>query len=246
MQHVDPQTLRIEFSQSAEARRILRFQRQEQKRMRHERIDAVEQLADDFVTLAQTAIAATAEQITALDDKLTHYEALTTAEIMRLQEQLDTLLEQRDDMLAKATVLPDGRRVFKSEDGLRVIDEHGMEIGIETIDPRSIDDLKPRWEAYSGILDSIDDRRQRLTELHEFQTKLDDIRERFDKGEITADELKTLEKELERSVPLSLRARDIALNIEEVPAKATPEFTAAASNKINLDTLELDAPVLGS
>ena len=172
--------------------------------------------------LTQLVVEATAKDIAAFDTKLTHYENLTTAEIMRLQEQLVVLLGKREEMLANAHVLPDGRRVFKTEDGTQVFDEHGNEVGSDVIDPNDIDNSRPSWEVFSSNEGKIQAFEKQLTEMQEFQTRLDDIRERFDKGNITADELKTLEKELERSVPLSLRARDTALNVEEIPAKTTP------------------------
>lgn len=245
MEHVDPQSLRIEFSRRVEIDRLRLFQRRQRAHMEEKQRHTEDRIEDEEL-LAQFVVEATAKDIAAFDTKLTHYEALTTAEIMRLQGQLDSLMQQRNDMLEKAFVLPDGRRVFRTADGTQVFDEHGVEVGSDIINPSDIGGGRPTWEAYSSNEQKIESAEKQLTEMQEFQTKLDDIRERFDQGEITAEQLKTLETELERSVPLSLRARDTALNIKEAPANATPVFTAAASNNINLDTLELDAPGLGS
>lgn len=41
---------------------------------------------------------------------------------------LERVQEDLRIMVDKAYVLPDGRRVFKTEDGMRVFDEHGEEI----------------------------------------------------------------------------------------------------------------------
>lgn len=247
MERVDPQSLRIEFSRRVEVDKLRLFQHRQ-----HELLEQKQQhvedriMEDDFWALAQIIVEAAAKDIAAFDTKLTHYEALTTAEIMRLQEQFDDLIMQRDEMLERAYILPDGRRVFKTEDGLRVFDEDGNEVDHDLVDPDLIESSRPTWEKFSGVVNMIAKTEQQLQELHEFQSKLDDIRERFDQGEITAEELKTLEKELERSVPLSLRAHDTALNIEDTPANATPEFTAAANivNKVDINNLELDVPDL--
>ena len=47
---------------------------------------------------------------------------------------------------SQAYLLPDGRRVFKTEDGSRVFDEHSIEV--TDFDPETIEDWRPRREAF--------------------------------------------------------------------------------------------------
>ncbi|MEM1163508.1 MAG: hypothetical protein AAGJ28_21455, partial [Pseudomonadota bacterium] len=63
-----------------------------------------------------------------------------------VQARIDALLEG-------AFIMPDGRRVFKSEDGQRVYDEFGKEVGRDGIDPDLIPDGLPAWESYEAETD---------------------------------------------------------------------------------------------
>lgn len=238
-------SLRHEFSHEAEHERKLRDWLREQRRQQKiQRQEDAEQAEAELLTIGQAAIEATFEEIAAFDAKLTKYEALTIEEINFLRDRLDALMEERQRLLDNAHVLADGTRVFKTEDGTKVFDQHGNEIGRDVVDPAEIGNDKPSWETWKSVNEEISATDNQLNAAHDFQSKLDDIRERFDRGDITKDELKELESELEKSVPLSLRTREVELQLDDARPEAKPEFAAAAQNKVNIDTLELDAPSL--
>ena len=108
-------------------------------------------------------------------------------------------------MLDRAHVLPDGRRVFETEDGQRVIDENGQEVSPDVITPEEIADSRPRAETY---LEAWAEEQRLLSErdeLIDYQREVDAARERLDDGTLTAQELQDLEATLEANMPAVLR-----------------------------------------
>ena len=118
--------------------------------------------------------------------------------------QLKSLTIIFDQALSRAHRLEDGRRVFKTEDGQRVFDEFGTELDRETIDPNTIDDNAPRWEAYQPLMLEEARLEAQRASLIEFQDKLDDARERSSQEDFTVEELESLEAELEADMPPSV------------------------------------------
>ena len=111
-----------------EARRDDRRQeafRREQRRLREqaeERREQAESRAEDADLLVATAIA-TSEEIARVTAKLDRYDVATIEALQLNEEQLAAVQAEIDHLLLEAHVLPDGRRVFKTEDGTRVFDE---------------------------------------------------------------------------------------------------------------------------
>lgn len=246
MSNFDVHNLRREFLKRSERRQERRkqYQIRQQSERRAKLAEQAEAAESEFLALGQVAIEASSEAITLFENDLSTYEALTVEEIMRLQSQLDALLEEREALLANTHVLPDGRRVFKTLDGQRVFDEHGVEVGRDVIHPDMIGDDKTRHEAFLQNGSAIERTRQRLDSMHEFKGELDGIRDELGDKPITVERLEELRERLESSAPVEIRLRKIEMDGGIMPPKAALEFTAAASNGINLDTLEIDAPGL--
>ena len=156
--------------------------------------------------------------------RLVTYDTKTVEALIDNQEALDRVRERLDDLLGKAHVLPDGRRVFKTMDGQRVFDEHGQEMKADAVDPSSIDDRKPRWETFKA---DVDERRRLVEErqgLIDYQAKLDETRDRLDKGDITNGDLDDMKGDLERAMPDTVR-RKLGMEGENrttAPAAAGP------------------------
>lgn len=87
---------------------------------------------------AMTGLLASDRQITAFRVKLDRYDEKTVEALMENRVALEEVQKRLDDMLGKAHVLPDGRRVFKTQDGTRVFDETGLELKADVIDPNAI------------------------------------------------------------------------------------------------------------
>jgi len=173
---------------------------QERKEKQEERAEKTDL---DLATAVEMTIAAEV-QIEAFHEKLDKYDEATVRALMENQEALELVREQMGRLLDRAHVLEDGRRVFKTEDGLRVFDEFGTELDRETIDPNTIDDNAPRWEAYQPLMLEEARLEAQRESLIEFQSKLDDARERSSQEDFTVEELESLEAELEADMPPSV------------------------------------------
>ena len=181
----------------AAARRIA--QHLERQRARQQERDDQQEDLNRFVDqVVGMVIDAQQAQIKARLDTLA--EANTKA-LLRNSEEMEAAQERLKEILTHALVLPDGRRVFRTEDGTRVIDEHGQEVLPEIVDPASIGDERPTWEEFereSQNLDRLEAERERLLEQQE---QIDQAREDFDEGNLSAAELDALEADLGPPAP---------------------------------------------
>lgn len=194
------QTSRDEFKRSAAWRREqhFMFEKRVKDRKREEREDRVESDISDF---AGAVMMATDEQIAEFTLQLDHYDEATVKALYENEQALDAVKERIEDMLARAYVLPDGRRVFKTEDGLRVFDENGTELDASVIDPDQIEDYRPRWEAFHPETDLRDSLIKERSEILKFQEHLVDARDRIAEGDLTVDDLDELEAGLKADAP---------------------------------------------
>lgn len=188
----------------AEVQRLKWFIAAKDEQERKEKQEERAEKTDLDLATAVEMIIATEIQIKAFHEKLDKYDEATTRALMENQEALELVREQMDRLLDRAHVLEDGRRVFKTEDGLRVFDEFGTKLDRETIDPDTIDDNAPRWEAYQPLMLEEARFEAQRESLIEYQDKLDDARERSSQEGFTARELEALEAELEADMPPSV------------------------------------------
>lgn len=165
--------------------------------------------AADFQTalgLILVAVVGPAEMQRIAERLAEHQEAVIEA-LQDNRDELDTSEERLEDLLGQAHVLEDGRRVFKTEDGLRVFDESGVELSPATVDARDIEEWRPRAETY---LDELDDNvalRQQQQELLDYQSRLDAARTWIDEGSnLTQDEYDDLSDLLDNA-PMAVRTR---------------------------------------
>lgn len=171
---------------------------QEQKVQKQERAEGA---LEDF-----GAAMIVAEEIELQEFKadLDLYDEATVKAIIENRDILERLILERDTLLARAYVLEDGTRVFKSEDGEHVYDESGNHVAEEIIDPEQIPDHHPKAEPYLQALDSIKKHEAIQHNLHDYQAKLDEARERTSSGEMTQQELEDYRDELKRAIPIEV------------------------------------------
>lgn len=166
---------------------------------------AEDKLEGDILAFAAETVMAVQMQIEAFEKKLDTYDHATVQALMENRSALDAIRAQMDILLAEAYVMEDGRRVFKTEDGTQVFDEHGIEVSADEVDFDSITADRPSWESYEPYL--MDEQRlvQEQTELLEFQKKLDDARETLDGEDITEADLAEIEAGFAETVPASVK-----------------------------------------
>ena len=176
-------SLSREFGGRSQAAVFHRFQQmQRDDRKRREREDKVEDSGSDLLDMAGVIVSSA--EINAFRLEIDSYQTATIEGLYANETALALIRAQKEELLMRAHVLSDGRRVFKSEDGIRVLDEFGEELDGSIIDPDEIDNSRPYWEIYEPIFDEESRWVQERAELLDYQTKLDDAQERLDAGEI--------------------------------------------------------------
>lgn len=201
-----------------------------------------EQSEEALLDFAVAVIVATEIEIQTFQSKLDTYDEATVIALMENQELLDAVNERIADMLSRAYILEDGRRVFKTEDGKRVFDEHGEQIDEAIIHPDVIADDKPTWEAFSKSQDERATLLQEREGLIEYQEKLDDARESSNADSFTKEELDELEAELEADMPQAI-AKHIS-GMEAVTAVGLKTEFKTPGSPVNETTPVVSSPLL--
>lgn len=244
MDSAQTRSWRIEFARSAARRREQdRFLREADERRKDKNESG--RLDEDFFEFAVSAMLASADDIEQLHAALDRYDALTVEALMENQKALDASRGRIESMLGRAYVLPDGRRVFKTADGLRVFDEHGTELGADDIDPDAIEDWRPRYEQFAEEVAQEQALKTEREKLIEFQERIEAARQHLQSDEdLTKADLADIEAGLDASMPLAV-ARKLP-GFEEAPAlDPARDFGAAAGLAPHLADLKLDMPEFG-
>lgn len=223
-------TARDEFARSAAWRREQdRFARDVDER-RKDRRD-VDRAEDEFLEFAASAIMATADDIEQLRVTLDRLDAANVEALMQNRIALDESRERIETMLGQAYTLPDGRRVFKTKDGLRVFDEHGVELDRDDIDPDLIEDWRPDYESFADERETERALLEERAELEKFQEQLDAARDRLEDDDLTKQDIADIEADLEANAPLAVQ-RLLPDYDEKAAITPTRDFAAAASPSV--------------
>ncbi|MCO5056969.1 MAG: hypothetical protein M9905_03600 [Rhizobiaceae bacterium] len=209
MENMPVHSFRHEFARHARWRReedrraVHRNNEREEKERVRERDRTEGQ--DAFMDFAFGFVIATDEQIAAFTVKLDAYDTATIDALMENEQRLAEVQAELDALLAKAYVLPDGRRVFKTEDGTRVFDENGVEV--KDFDPELIEEWRPHWDEYQNPFEAKGDLVKEREELIEFQNLTDEARAEAGEDGITQERLAELEEILARNAPETVQRR---------------------------------------
>lgn len=237
MQLAEVQSLRAEF----ERRRLDKKRDEEQlldaklRREKEERKAAEELRAEqEMVDLMVATVLATDLEIADFRVELDTYDEATVRALMENEEKSEAARKDMERMLAEAHVLPDGRKVFKTRDGLRIFDQEGNELSASTVTPDEVDDRKPRWENFTDVVDHYDALKKERQDILDFQQDVDEARERLDEGGVTKDELADMREKLKEKVPPAV-ARE--LPDFEAPDAVIAKDKVAASAKLSTPPL---------
>ena len=203
---------------------------------------------ENLVGFAASVIVATELEIQQFEAKLDDYDEAIIKALEKNRVSMDELTLRLADvdsriqnMLDRAHVMDDGRRVFLTKDKTQAFDEHGVEITRDELDFDLVPQTAPAWEDISSAFKEQDRLKQefiRLTKeragILEFQEKVDLARERITNGDIPKSELDDLGAELANAMPLSVKAQTAdGITANNIPAVKT-EFSATANPAINL------------
>jgi len=229
------------FGNTEAAQRRQWFIKAKQDNARREEL--LDQAEDTMLATAAIVAQATEIQIVEFEAQLDQYDQATIKALnenrIRIDEvkaRLEELDVQIQDMLARAYVMDDGRRVFLTEDRKQAFDQDGNEITPDELDFDLIGSDRPSWESYSGATEEanivereLERLEQERQEIHDFQDKVDAARDRLDEGDITKDELDALDAELADAMPLSVRKHTSGFDTTENAPDLKTNFTAPAN-----------------
>lgn len=193
---------------SAVARSASWRQRQElfrEQADRKRRQDKADDRMDDAFEALSTAVLASVAEIDAFEDRLDDYDTAVVEALEDNRLELQNSDERLEEMLANAYVLEDGRRVFKTGDGVRVFDEFGNEVDPSTVSPEEIADFHTKWEPFKAELDINRELQAERADLLEYQDRLDEARSELENGDLTTDDLDALEDGLLSGMPSAVR-----------------------------------------
>lgn len=196
------------------------------ERERRERRDDLDNKSAELMEFAVAMISST--EASEFRIELDHYDAATIEALQRNEMELTRVEQKLDEMFAKAYALPDGRRVFKTEDGLRVFDENGQELDGSIIDPDMIEDFRPRWEPVKDTIDRRDALATERAEILDYQEKLDEARQRLDDGDLTREEFDNLRETLKADMPEAVRTQ--IPELQEANLSVTPEVPTVSED----------------
>ncbi|MGC3939510.1 hypothetical protein ACOTTU_17030 [Roseobacter sp. EG26] len=148
-----------------------------------------------------------AARLKELNDRIgLHHNAAIEA-LLENQERLDAVQLRVDQLLSEAYVLPDGRRVFKSQDGIRVEDEFGVVVTESELDPNSIEDYRPTLEVWEATWEEKQTLNKEREELIAYQNNLDQAQTLIDQGGLSDDDFADLDDLMTSNVPDAVRSR---------------------------------------
>ncbi|MDX8348889.1 hypothetical protein SLH49_12960 [Cognatiyoonia sp. IB215446] len=140
-----------------------------------------------------------------LEDRLDAHQSAVVDALLDNQRRLDEMNERLDVLLEEAYELPDGRKVFKSEDGISVYDADGNQIDDAEIDPDVIPEGHPSWETYRAAREERITLEEERAELTDYQEKLDEADALIRRGDLAEDDFAELDSLLNDDVPDALR-----------------------------------------
>lgn len=212
----------------------IEWQREQQRLARiheeRERRQKEKDRNDDHMTDAMVTAAATMAQMRAFEEKLDLYDEAIVNALMENEEKLAAAKAKADTLLEQAYAMEDGRRVFRTEDGTEVFDEHGQQVGADELDPDLIWPNSPRWEAYSSSITEQERLNIERQKIIEFQEKVDATRDDIVDGDISEADLDDLDAELKMLTPPPVRNH--LPDAEPVPEMAF-DFESSAKSSIS-------------
>lgn len=180
--------------------------RQAEKRQEERSEREHDQLLDTSSALQMVAVAyASEQQLQQLSGRLEERQILIIEALIENERALKEAKEHLQEMQDNAFVLPDGRRVYETEDGTRVFDENGNELGPDVISPSELPKDSTKWEEFSAAADVQDRLQDERDDLLEYQDKLDRAQALGTSGKVTEHEYAEIEMLLEDDVPAAVR-----------------------------------------
>ena len=190
----------------AEARQEAFRRQADRMATRKERAEAEMLDTGDLIAVAIVS-SATAEQVRRLSARKDLHQQLVIEALQKNREAIDQSQEALDVLLEDAHVLADGRRVFESRDGTRVVDEFGQLVSPSIVGPGEIEDWRPDAETYLERRDAHMALIREQQELLDYQRELDRMDRQIASGTLSQDEVRRMEAFMDANAPDAIRTK---------------------------------------
>lgn len=163
------------------------------------------------------------------------FEALVETEkkLVQAREDLDRL---RDN----AYQLPDGTKVYRTEDGAAVYDDDGNRLGNDVIDPAAIPDNKPTWEDRQRRGERVDQFQRERRDIQDYRDRLDRARDKLGDDDLSSDDIEGVEQGIDETMPQSVRRHYDRL------AGHDPDLSAGSGRTASAASAYVGKPNLGN
>lgn len=177
------------------------------------------------------------EQSDQFQSEITVFQEATTEALIHQEKLIEKARIELQEVIDQAYILEDGRKAFKDREGLKVYDIDGNELGETIITADEIPDHHPRIEDLLERREQLQILEREQTEILEFQDKLDEARDRLDRGDLTQQEFKDLRDDIYDSAPQAVRdiAEGRGFEFETSPDPNVPASPVVSEIEINLD-----------
>ncbi len=133
---------------------------------------------------------------------------LTSTAIEQLEHLLMNQHTQREDMLARATRLHDGRLVFQDENG-KARFEDGTYVSAADAATIVWRDGSPTYEEQRGNAEAIAQTQEKLGVYRDYETRVGEIQHQLDthKNDLTVDDVKRMQRDLIDGAPVDMQTK---------------------------------------
>ncbi|MCW2248062.1 hypothetical protein M2352_003696 [Azospirillum fermentarium] len=175
-----------------------------------------------------------------------NYFVNTTAEATEIalekarQNQI-TAAEALKTIQNQATVLPDGRRVYRDKDG-NAYTEDGAQIPATDAARIKWAEGSPSWESYQAANEANEQARLSVEEIERFQQRLQATQALLSKAKpesLSQEELERLESDLDRDTPAAVRKERDRLMSERPEPEARAVRDARADDDLSVSSVNL-------
>lgn len=131
--------------------------------------------------------------------------------LSKLETEGEAAAQKLDEIKDSAATLPDGRRVYQTDDG-RLLTEDGEDVSARRGDVRGSTENTPSWEEYKRAKDALDDIERRKREIDDYMRDvIDPLKRRLadPNNPPSKEELEEILRKLRESQPADIaRARE--------------------------------------
>ena len=140
-------------------------------------------------------------------DKLDRADRASLAALEDARQRAAEAREALEALHRRAALLPDGRRVYRTQDEAAAYDEDGNRLTGREMGGVEWRDGQPTWEGEIEQRDRLREAVREVEDIEAYRRHLEEQQERHGEGDLSPDELKELDRSLDAAMPAAVRWR---------------------------------------